>query len=296
MVPWREAKEDQSKWSSYNEWTAKELEMKIFDAPPKERRNVIWIHLHNFAGTNICVQARRRERISKKNCNWPGDGVAGQGWGKPYAHLARCPERAQSKQITFSMIERGLEAGDLGCDGIVTGILLRDPFHGARSTVLYNGFKMDLPFILEAIEKKRALSKLMNGHNGLPGWDTYQHFDNFAVRTLSGHYGLPPGAMTEDHLQKAKEALQRVDVVMQLEEMNNQWAQLEVVFGWAVDTEVLSRNWNSHSSEAKAEAVSPSQEEQFKRLNQLDYQLFEFGKLLAANRTRAAKAIREGMA
>ena len=41
-------------------------------------------------------------------------------------------------------------------------------------------------------------------HFCLPPFDTYQHFDNFAVRTLSGDYDVAPGEVTRQHLEKAK--------------------------------------------------------------------------------------------
>lgn len=41
-------------------------------------------------------------------------------------------------------------------------------------------------------------------HFCLPPFDTYQHLDNFAVRTLSGAYDQPPGGMSMAHLERAK--------------------------------------------------------------------------------------------
>lgn len=48
------------------------------------------------------------------------------------------------------------------------------------------------------------LSRNLAFHFCLPPFDTYQHFDNFAVRSLSGDYDVPPGEMTTQHLEKAK--------------------------------------------------------------------------------------------
>merc|ERR1711974_332405 len=122
-----------------------------------------------------------------------------------------------------SMGERGLQQGDLGCDRALTGIMMRNPFKGARSTVLYNRFFRDRHMILEHIRDKVPMPKKMSAHNGLPWTDTYQHFDNFCVRTLSGRYDEPPGMMTREHLEMAKEALRRIDVVIILEEIHEHY-------------------------------------------------------------------------
>lgn len=41
-------------------------------------------------------------------------------------------------------------------------------------------------------------------HFCLPPFDTFQHFDNFATRSLSGDYDVPVGEVTRQHLEKAK--------------------------------------------------------------------------------------------
>lgn len=287
LIPFLPAKESPRQY----EWPSNQLLTRPSSraSPPAARRgNIIWVHVHNCAGTYICGIAALQEYVSVKNCNWLGDGVSGQGWKKPYAHLARCQERAESTKVTFSMIERGLEAGDLGCDGTLTGIMLRDPFHVARSTVMYNKFQeAERSLYFQAIEQKKELGRHGRGHKGLPYWDSYQHFDNFAVRTLSGHYNATPGSLTAQHLEQAKEVLRRIDVVMVVEHMSEHWPQLEAVFHWKPDISGhVDRN--SHSSAQKKEAISAEHELQFKRLNALDYELLEFGKGLAAERTKAA--------
>jgi len=149
--------------------------------PPKRKTNIIWVHLHNYAGTFVCALAHKKgEVVYKKNCNWPGDGVVGLGWGLKFAHRARCAERAEHAQITFSEIERELQKGDLGCKTAISGIMLRDPFKGARSTVLYHNFGYQLSGILQNIAAKKPMPRL-GGHRGLPGDHNYQFFDNFGV-------------------------------------------------------------------------------------------------------------------
>jgi len=51
----------------------------------------------------------------------------------------------------------------------------------------------------------------------------------------------------------------------------------------------VSQKVNGHNDEQYKMAVSPVQEALFKKLNPLDYELYEFGKGIAAERTRYAK-------
>merc|ERR1711920_765343 len=98
---------------------------------------------------------------------------------------------------------------------------------------MYNHFQApELHTYWEAIETKQEY-RGHSEHRGLPGWDTYQHFDNFIVRTLSGHYNLPPGRITRDNLEQAKEVLKRIDVILVLEELGRHWPQVQAVFRWS---------------------------------------------------------------
>mmetsp|Transcript_25688 Transcript_25688/g.68220 ORF Transcript_25688/g.68220 Transcript_25688/m.68220 type:complete len:625 (+) Transcript_25688:54-1928(+) len=268
-------------------WTQAELEH-YRAPPPKRKTNIIWIHLHNYAGTFMCTLAHKKgEVVYKKNCNWPGDGVVGLGWGLKYAHRARCAERAEHAQITFSEIERELQSGDLGCKTAITGIMLRDPFRGARSTVLYHNFGYQLNGILKSIAAKKKMPRL-GGHRGLPGDHTYQFFDNFGVRTLSGSYWLPPGEVTRKHLEAAKAVLARIDVIIVLEELEEHFPQFEKHFEWDMSRERANKKINGHTSSQYDAAMSAEDAALLKNLSALDYELYEFGKTLAAERTRVA--------
>jgi len=276
-------------------WTSKELEPRRAP-PPKRQANIIWVHLHNYAGSSMCRIAHwNGETVYKKNCNWPGDGVVGLGWGLKYAHRARCAERAEHAQITFSEIERELQRGDLGCQTAISGIMLRDPFKGARSTVLYEGFGKQLNGILKNIAAKTKPHPF-GGH--MAGHD-YQFFDNFAVRTLSGNYWLPPGKVSRMHLEAAKAVLSRIDVIIILEELVTHFPQFEKHFKWDMTRERASekttstkrvRTRNGHTSAEYDKAMSAEDEALIKSFNALDYELYEFGKTLAAERTRSASS------
>jgi len=264
----------------------------IFPPPKKpvpRKEAVVWVHLHNFAGTNVCEKARDAgERISTKNCCWPGDNVMGRGWGEKFAHHSRCIERT-TQSITLSMYERGLEAGDLGCPGSISGVMLREPFKGARSTVLYHGFQRELDMLQDVIEGKQTLPK-MQSHRGMEPKFSYQFFDNYAIRSLSGNLMIPPGTVTREHLEEAKLVLERIDVVMILEEANDHSIQLQKLFKWPKTATVFQRKVNGHN-DAEYETVTKAQEERFKAHNLLDYELYEYGKKVAADRSRFASGL-----
>eukprot|EP00405_Crypthecodinium_cohnii_P044470 CAMPEP_0206587940 /NCGR_PEP_ID=MMETSP0325_2-20121206/37961_1 /ASSEMBLY_ACC=CAM_ASM_000347 /TAXON_ID=2866 /ORGANISM="Crypthecodinium cohnii, Strain Seligo" /LENGTH=1066 /DNA_ID=CAMNT_0054096073 /DNA_START=275 /DNA_END=3474 /DNA_ORIENTATION=+ len=257
--------------------------------PVKRREHIIWVHLHNYAGTNICEKGKQAgERISTKNCCWPGDNVMGRSWGEEFAHHAKCSERSVH-EITLSMLERGLEQGDLGCENSISGVMLREPFKGARSTVLYHGFDGELDTFQAVIAGERKLPKI-GEHRGLPGKFSYQFFDNFVTRSLSGEFDLPPGNVTRKQLEVAMEVLKRIDVILILEEVSEHVIQLEQLFKWPAKGLPFERKVNGHNDD-DYKRVSPEQEAKFKSQNPLDYELFEFGKKLAWERTNYAKSL-----
>merc|ERR1719446_1363822 len=87
----------------------------------------------------------------------------------------------------------------------------------------------------------------------LPAWDTYQHFDNFATRTLGGAYLQAPCGITLDHLEAAKSQLRRMDVLLILEEMNEHLPQLQEIFHWNIS---LVQPWKKVNRKPKRQAVA----------------------------------------
>merc|ERR1712183_585921 len=124
----------------------------------------------------------------------------------------------------------------------------------------------------------------------LPEWDTFHHFDNFATRTLSGDYMVPAGMMELKHLEKAKSRLRDMDVVLILEELAVHSVQLEVTFKWKDASEIATHKANAHDKQKLAKVFNQTEEEFLRAHNQLDYQLYEYARSLAANLTAAASS------
>ncbi|CAJ1386902.1 unnamed protein product [Effrenium voratum] len=234
----------------------------------------------------MCDMARAYgEKVTKAvdNCNLLPDACS-----TPKAFRIPCSKRAASVRYTFTAVERSLDDDDLVCSGqsgtMLLGIMLRDPLAGIKSTWIGN--ELDKGAILRAM-RTGVVPRGFGFHFCLPPLDTYQHFDNFAVRTLSGDYDLAPGAMTAEHLAKAKEVLLKLDVVLIMEELSDHLAQLRAFFGWQVD---LSRSpWKSHGHKIPKNALTDEEEAFLKKANELDYELFDFGKSLARQLTAHAQ-------
>lgn len=251
---------------------------------------VLWIHLHGYGGTTICDMARSQgEKVprAQDNCNVMPDLCS-----TPKIFRTPCTKRASSLQYTFTAIERAVDEDDLSCSGgaasspgatMLYGAMLRDPLSGIKSTWIGNELEKDL--ILAAI-KTKTRPRNFQYHFCLPPSDTYQHFDNFAVRTLSGDYDVAPGEVTSRHLERAKEVLSRLDVVLILEHLVDHLPQLHAIFGWDL---MMDNPWRSHRHRIPKNAMSPGEEMFLKKVNAWDYELYEFGKELALERTAQAK-------
>ena len=251
---------------------------------------ILWIHLHGYGGTTICDMARSQgEKVARAqdNCNIMPDLCS-----TPKVFRTPCKKRASSLQYTFTAIERAVDDDDLACVGhaasntgpvMLFGVMLRDPLAGIKSTWIGNELEKDL--ILTAI-RTQTRPKNFQYHFCLPPFDTFQHFDNFAVRTLSGDYDVAPGTVSRWHLTRAKEVLSKIDVVLILEQLTDHLPQLHAVFGWGLGMENPGR---SHRHRIPKNAMSPDEERYLRQINALDYELYEFGKDLALQRTAQAR-------
>lgn len=247
---------------------------------------VLWVHLHSYGGTTICDLARAHgEKVSppKDNCNMMPDGCS-----TPKAFRIPCRKRAVSTQYTFSAVERVLDEDDLKCSGgsqnMLFGIMLRDPVAGLKSTLIGNEFEKGI--ILQTL-RSHVVMRNLAFHFCLPPFDTYQHFDNFAVRTLSGDYDVAPGEVTRQHLEKAKGVLSKLDVVLIMEDLTDHLAQLRAVFGWDVDVD--RSVWHSHWHRIPKNVFSVQEAAFLKEVNHLDYELYEFAQTLARQLTAQAQ-------
>lgn len=253
-------------------------------------KSIIWLHLHNVAGTYMCQEARKQgETTAENNCDIRKDICSAKS-----SRRVHCDAR-KGFGYSFSAIEREVVDEDLVCNGVAYGVMLRDPLANARSTFVNNNF--------DEKDKKKIIHALQSGtpaqpgwrHKCLPDWDTVQHFDNFATRTLSGHYDAWPGRVTRADLERAKARLKRMDVVLILETLKDHLPQLQASFGWDVAPLLTAQRRNTHAINDLEKAFNKSEASLIQEHSALDYELFEFAKTVAADRTAAALAVMRGI-
>jgi len=252
----------------------------------QRRRPVMWVHLHNFGGTYICKEAMRQGEHTppESNPQWPGCLMPGDGCSTWYGRTTG--ETRAKESYSFTMVERDVEAADL-CDELLLGVTLRDPLAGLTSTLIANRFiKEEVLHILETGTIAPAWHV-----ECLPAWDTYHHFDNFATRSLGGNYNAPPRGVTRENLERAKKNLERMDVVLILEELQQHMPQLAAFFEWDIERATPQNKEKGHECTQKDRAFTAEEETFLKDVNALDYELFQFGRQLAANRTVSAHHI-----
>jgi len=250
-----------------------------------DSRHIIWIHLHKFGGSTMCRFARHLgERCPKYNCNVPTDGPS---QSDPERQVL-CEARASSLEYSFTAVERFLVPGDMACPEALYGTMLRDPLGAVRSHMTFHKYtaaeKASLLRNLSVSGADAAMMLQWNPNN-VPEWDTYQHVDNFATRSLSGNYRSLPRAVTEHDLDMAKAAVMRMDVVLILEELREHVAQLEYSFGWSLSEADLHHEHTNHDDDF----FTREEEDVVKAINVWDYKLYAFARNLAAERTKQAR-------
>eukprot|EP00929_Paragymnodinium_shiwhaense_P007918 TRINITY_DN111843_c0_g1_i1.p1 TRINITY_DN111843_c0_g1~~TRINITY_DN111843_c0_g1_i1.p1 ORF type:complete len:419 (+),score=76.14 TRINITY_DN111843_c0_g1_i1:77-1333(+) len=248
----------------------------------RRARNVQWLHLHNQGGTFVCQEAvKQGEKVkASDNCNLEPCSAM--------SNTKTCNWRASSDSpYTFSMMERSLQAQDVSCDSLLSGTMLRDPIASLETTLVANNF--DKAAIVQMLQPGDSSSTDAAHSACLPQWDTYQHADNFAVRSLSGAYLVPPGGMTDEHLQLAKQRLAAMDVVLVLEDLADHLPQLEKILDWDVSRIDTSHKVNSFR-DGRPPVLTDEERAFFGGINKLDYELYEYAKQVAVEKTAAAVA------
>lgn len=268
----------------------------------QSRKQVTWLHMHKFGGTFITKMAGLQGEEfppGNINANWMPDFCS-----TPQGQRILCAERTKPgsprSAITWSAIERELDEGDF-CEGAIMGTMLREPLSALQSVLSHDRF--DKVAVLRTLEvcAERAPAKhfmyqppsiaMPNVLPCLPAWDTYQHFDNFATRTLAGAYSQPPCGITTSHLEAAKSQLQRMDVITILEELTEHMPQLQDTFHWNISLVQPWKRVNRHPGEQAHKSVDEFTMDEMallKRANAIDLELYQFAVSLARNMSNTA--------
>jgi len=264
-------------WWAFQKCSAK-------DALPKSnranRKPVMWVHLHKAAGTQICCEARRREKVvvPAANCNRDVDS-----WFKwetqQVGPFTTCDMRLaymQEKGFTWGATERWLEYGDLCPHSFVYATLLREPMSTMLSEADYGDASYEegqrMTWVRNAIECIEV---------GM--WCREKDwfiFDNLMVRTFSG-VGLkvPPGGVNSAHLDAAIKVLRGFNLVLLMNRLDDPRTPraYERTIGWPFPlnrTDTSARiNKGDHQVDLNAHTDTISR---LRAINTFDFQLFEF--------------------
>merc|ERR1712226_173119 len=120
------------------------------------------------------------------------------------------------------------------CPNMFLGVMLQDPAERMMLTMIENNFKPgQISDLLRPDRTNQNHTDLTLSHTGcLPDWDGFHRFDNFATRTLGGHYRVPFGHVNRTHLELAKQQLRKMHIVLIAEDFASHVGQLNVNLGW----------------------------------------------------------------
>lgn len=215
--------------------------------------------------------------------------------------LLSCKEKNMlftAQKFTWSQIERPLSAEDFCADDFTYGVLMREPL--SLMTTFVNAENVDVETMLDYLSNPKAFHS-----HGIRHTPThYQFFDNYMTRALNGGdaYKLPPTALTDEHLEIAKQRLRRdFDLVVLTETISRDQDQLKARLGWRnVDVDALHAElekerklftWETgkmlpHLHRFKELGANYAQRLVY--INKYDVELYNYANDLAAERTEHA--------
>jgi len=288
------------------------------DVKARNGRPVLYSHMHKSGGTTICELAKRNDEKlapNNSNCNMVPDDNWEDGETTSLKQLAVWPPAtsvgcAQRKQLvrehalTWMSQERWVDLEH--CDEFYHAITFRDPLDRIVSNFMHTRYRAKMHPDQLGAQTSRHNSMNVSTDDVmacvLPGADCYHRrfyiewstgaYDNFFVRSLAGSaaFFLPAGALTREHLKAAKAALQRFDVIMMLDGLDEDSVQMTNLLGWNVtSTPATDENTREDHFASVGEAIDPlpftsEQLRQLFEVNQLDYELLCYAQALRASR------------
>ena len=280
---------------------------------PRSRGSVLWSHVHKCAGTSICELARTNEENmtgfqGRHNCNSCGDtcrvnatvAMCGQTEDAQCAYSGdiSCSTRMHmAAQQSFMGQERFVDA-DLCTNYVTHGIMLREPLDRLISNTKYArsyGWDASAEEIVDMVTPGTPVHEEQSNdcdNCGLVERSTFA-YDNMFIRTLLGKRGMQvrAGELTRDDLEQAKVRLASYSVVLILDEYDDHTPQLKYTLGWNV-TSLEEENTGGDGTVSDS-VFTDDQLRTLADANALDYELYCFGRSLAAARTAQALEARK---
>lgn len=292
-------------WWAFEKCPEKEA---VSGSTKTNRKPVMWVHLHKAAGTAICCEARRREKViaPAANCNHAMDkftkwqirhtdplkdfsdkihGANADDGQVTYEELpaksawphTTCEKRLaymQEKGFTWGAIERWLGEGDLCPHGFVYATLLREPLSTMISEANFNSE------ITVSGRRKTWLRNVMKCIE-VGMWceeEMWYVFDNFMVRTFSGiGFTVPPGGVNSSHLHAAIKVLRSFDLVLLWNRLDDPRTPraFERTIGWPFPLHVSNESARVNKGDPEIE-INDQIISRLTGFNEFDFQLLEF--------------------
>jgi len=253
---------------------------------------LMFVHVHKSLGTWMCSIAKVSGASSADgpDCSELEDNCwASSAFGSKSTCAARM-QQLSAHNWTFYEIERWIDfsedAGDWCPEDLSYAIIMRHPLKRAASQMTANSQTID------DVKGWFEAPRVFNHREGF----VYSHvsYDNFYVRTLCGIecFFLPPGTITETHLEEAKRRLEELDAVLIVEDLLTQLVQLESLTGWTglhkFAGQVVHNDACADGGPECAKFFMTVKAEAFLRShNQLDVELYQYAAGVASRKTAA---------
>jgi hypothetical protein len=256
---------------------------------------LMFIHVHKSLGTWMCFVVKHAggsSVIGNPDCTMPEDSC----WSSSaFGSKSTCAARMQqfnANHWTFYEIERWLDfaddAGDWCPEDLSYAIILRDPVKRAASQMSANHQTMD------DIKGWFDSPVVFDRRQGFIS--SHVSYDNFYVRTLCGVecFFLPPGALSAEHLEKAKGRLEKLDAVLMVDDLLTHVVQLDAITNLTglqdYSKYVVHNNACTYGGSDCAKFIMTEEDEAFLRSrNQLDVELYQHAAEVASRKMDALR-------
>eukprot|EP00931_Biecheleriopsis_adriatica_P078832 TRINITY_DN52249_c0_g1_i1.p1 TRINITY_DN52249_c0_g1~~TRINITY_DN52249_c0_g1_i1.p1 ORF type:complete len:596 (+),score=97.44 TRINITY_DN52249_c0_g1_i1:26-1813(+) len=259
---------------------------------------VFWLHLHQNAGTWMKECALKSEEIPlsphDENLNSIAEGDTCEA-----PMLCRDKLSLMAHQnATWTAIERSFDVDREYCPGdFLYGVAITDPelyIHtslrhraGMHPQLLIDKLTGNAEIFETELEKPTCWGASPFGDYDKNVGGQYPQYDNFIIRSLLGYkvFWLPPGSIDRTHLERAREVIQRFDVILIVNDMTRHRVQLLRTFKWDVATVNASQVTSNRGYVPNNFQFDEKQTAFLLELNRFDRELYSFAKRLAEKKS-----------
>jgi len=246
-------------------------------APPKDRKPVMWLHLHNQAGTTIATISKTmgEKALSPHTGNLNYFEKAEDCFNPMNASQKFNLMKKQG--ATWTAIERTLNPEEFDPKLFMYGVTMSNPQHYVSTRLAHSKGKHVKDEVMAHLKNENEPGEKWC-HMLAPGRH-WQYYDNFLIRSLLGNsvLFLPPGKINRGHLEAAKKVLDQFELVVPLSDFNTHMSQFVHTFGWN-ERGILHASSKKHNHHGGGGAWSDEELKYLWDLNALDTELYLYAK------------------